>query len=193
MRPTSGRPILEASRTTVCWIAPRRSINTPTWRWSCALCAASCTASSPETTSPGATLRRYNRSSALISLALRPARFPVTSSCMRRRNLPIARRITTDIVRLVARRFRALVAHPQVEALGELAELLGGLGLVVDTARSTVEAINKLRGAPAHVVVPYHVSSTSNPFDGVGFLESSNTYAPPGLRVALVNSPDEAV
>ncbi len=30
---------------------------------------------------------------------LRPARFPVTSSCMRRRNLPIARRITTDIVR----------------------------------------------------------------------------------------------
>ena len=32
----------------------------------------------------------------------------------------------------MARRFRALVAHPHVEALGELAELLGGLGLAVD-------------------------------------------------------------
>jgi HD-GYP domain-containing protein (c-di-GMP phosphodiesterase class II) len=93
----------------------------------------------------------------------------------------------------VSRRFRALVAHPQVEALGELAELIGGLGLQVDTARSTVEALNKLRGAPAHVVVAYHVSSTSNPFDGVGFLESSNTYAPEALRIALVTSPDEAV
>jgi CheY-like chemotaxis protein len=42
-------------------------------------------------------------------------------------------------------KFRALVAHPQTEALGELAELLGSTGLVVETARSTVEALNKLR------------------------------------------------
>jgi CheY-like chemotaxis protein len=56
-------------------------------------------------------------------------------------------------VQPVARRFRALVAHPHVEALGELAELLGGLGLAVETARTTVEAINKLRSQPVHVVV----------------------------------------
>jgi putative two-component system response regulator len=91
----------------------------------------------------------------------------------------------------VARRFRALVAHPQVEALGELAEMLGGLGLQVETARSTVEALNKLRGHPAHVVVTFH--STSLPFDGVGLLEASVIHAPEALRIALVSSPDEAV
>jgi len=93
----------------------------------------------------------------------------------------------------VARRFRALVAHPHVEALGELAEMLGGLGLVVETARTTVEALNKLRGQPAHVVVTHHVMSSSNPFDGVQFLEASVMHAPEALRIALVSSPDEAV
>src|SRR5262245_16832497 len=91
---------------------------------------------------------------------------------------------------LVARRFRALVAHPQVEALGELAELLGGLGIQVDTARSTVEAINKLRSQPVHVVVANHVT---HHFDGVGLLEGSGLHAPEALRIALVSSPDEAV
>jgi putative two-component system response regulator len=85
------------------------------------------------------------------------------------------------------------VAHPHVEALGELAELLGGLGLVVETARSTVEALNKLRGQPAHVFVAHHVMSTSNPFDGVACLEASVAFAPEALRIALVSSPDEAV
>jgi HD-GYP domain-containing protein (c-di-GMP phosphodiesterase class II) len=93
----------------------------------------------------------------------------------------------------VARRFRALIAHPHVEALGELAELLGGLGLAVETARSTVEALNKLRGQPAHVVVSHHVMSSSNPFDGVGLLEASVVPSPDALRIALVASPDEAV
>jgi HD-GYP domain-containing protein (c-di-GMP phosphodiesterase class II) len=82
------------------------------------------------------------------------------------------------------------VAHPQVEALGELAELLGGLGLVVDTARSTVEALNKLRAQPAHVVVAFHLSAS---FDGVSLLEGSAMHAPEALRIALVSSPDEAV
>lgn len=90
----------------------------------------------------------------------------------------------------MARRFRALVAHPQVEALGELAELLGGLGLNVETARSTVEAINKLRSQPVQVVVAYHLSSS---FDGVALLEASVLHAPEALRIALVSSPDEAV
>ncbi|MBC7977617.1 MAG: HD-GYP domain-containing protein [Myxococcales bacterium] len=90
----------------------------------------------------------------------------------------------------MARRFRALVAHPQVEALGELAELLGGLGLAVETARSTVEAMNKLRSQPVQVVVAYHLSSS---FDGVALLEGSVLHAPEALRIALVSSPDEAV
>jgi putative nucleotidyltransferase with HDIG domain len=87
-------------------------------------------------------------------------------------------------------KFRALVAHPQTEALGELAELLGSTGLAVETARSTVEALNKLRAHPAHVVVAHHVTGS---FDGVGMLEASVLHAPEALRIALVSSPDEAV
>ena len=93
----------------------------------------------------------------------------------------------------MSRRFRALVAHPHVEALGEMAEMLGDLGLSVETARSTVEGINKLRSYPAHVIVAYHVMSTSNPFDGVSFLEQAVQYSPDALRIALVSSPEEAV
>jgi HD-GYP domain-containing protein (c-di-GMP phosphodiesterase class II) len=90
----------------------------------------------------------------------------------------------------VRRRFRALVAHSQVEALGELAEMMSGLGLVVDTARSTVEALNKLRAQPAHVIVAAH---TPGSFDGVSLLEASILNAPEALRIVLVSSPDEAV
>jgi len=82
------------------------------------------------------------------------------------------------------------VAHPHVEALGELAELLGGLGLTVETARSTVEAMNKLRSQAVHVLVANHVSAS---FDGVALLEASVLHAPEALRIALVSSPDEAV
>lgn len=87
-------------------------------------------------------------------------------------------------------KFRALVAHPQTEALGELAELLGSTGLVVETARSTVEALNKLRAQPAHVLVSHHLTGS---FDGVSMLEASVFHAPEALRIALVSSPDEAV
>ena len=83
-----------------------------------------------------------------------------------------------------------MIAHPQPEALGELAELVGSVGLAVETARSTVEALNKLRAQPAHVIVAHHVSGS---FDGVGLLESSVLHAPDALRIALVSSPDEAV
>ena len=71
------------------------------------------------------------------------------------------------------------MAHPQVEALGEIAELLGGLNLTVETARSTVEALNKLRDKPAHVVVAFHLS---NSFDGVGLLEGSILSARAAVR-----------
>jgi HD-GYP domain-containing protein (c-di-GMP phosphodiesterase class II) len=90
----------------------------------------------------------------------------------------------------VSRRFIALVAHPQPEALGELAEIIGSTGLQVDTARSTVEALNKLRARPAHVIVSHQAAGS---FDGVALLESSVLHAPEALRIALVSTPDEAV
>ena len=105
-------------------------------------------------------------------------------------NLPVASPFATDIVTKVKGRFRALVAHPQPEALGELAELLGSVGLAVETARSTVEALNKLRSQPAHVIVAFQ---NAGAFDGVGLLEASILHAPEALRIALVSSPDEAV
>jgi HD-GYP domain-containing protein (c-di-GMP phosphodiesterase class II) len=90
----------------------------------------------------------------------------------------------------VSRRFVALVAHPQPEALGELAELVGSTGLAVETARSTVEALNKLRAVPVHVIVAHQATGS---FDGVGLLESSVLSAPEALRIALVSSPSESV
>ncbi|HEY1553783.1 MAG TPA: HD domain-containing phosphohydrolase [Kofleriaceae bacterium] len=90
----------------------------------------------------------------------------------------------------MSRRFIALVAHPQPEALGELAEIIGSTGLQVDTARSTVEALNKLRARPAHVIVSHQAAGS---FDGVALLESSVLHAPEALRIALVSTPDEAV
>lgn len=71
--------------------------------------------------------------------------------------------------------------------------MLGGLGLQVETARSTVEALNKLRAHPAQVVVTFHGQANQSTFDGVGFLEASVIHAPEALRIALVSSPDEAV
>ena len=68
--------------------------------------------------------------------------------------------------------------------------MLGGLGLQVETARSTVEALNKLRGQPAHVIVAAHSPGS---FDGVAMLEASILHAPEALRIVLVSSPDEAV
>lgn len=88
----------------------------------------------------------------------------------------------------MAHRFRALVAHPQPEALGELAELVGQLGLIVDTARSTVEAINKAQAQPVHVIIAGHVPPT---FDGVSFIERSGSLAKEALRVLLVSNPQE--
>jgi HD-GYP domain-containing protein (c-di-GMP phosphodiesterase class II) len=87
-------------------------------------------------------------------------------------------------------RFLALVVHPQPEALGELAELLGTTGMAVQTARSTVEALNKLRSQPANVIVAHQVTGS---FDGVAMLSASVLHAPEALRIALVSTPDESV
>ncbi len=99
----------------------------------------------------------------------------------------------------MSRRFRALIVHEHPEALGELAELVGGIGLAVDTARNATEALNRIRGrvtAPDKLPSPPHVIIASHrppAFDAVGFLESTMTLAPDALRIALVSSPDEAI
>ena len=95
-------------------------------------------------------------------------------------NLPVAAPEATDIVGSVKGKFRALVAHPQTEALGELAELLGTTGLAVETARSTVEALNKLRSAPAQVIVAHHVTGS---FDGVGMLDGNGPHGHFGMEI----------
>jgi len=88
------------------------------------------------------------------------------------------------------RPYRALVVHDKPEALGELAELLGSLNLHVETSRSTVEALNKLRGHPVHVIVTQHVPGT---FEGVAMLEQSIAFAPEALRIAVVANPEDAI
>jgi CheY-like chemotaxis protein len=90
----------------------------------------------------------------------------------------------------VARRFRAIVIHHQPEALGELAELIGGLGAMVDTARSAVEGLNKIRSSPTQVIVVGHHPPE---VDAVAILETSIGFAPDALRIALVSAPDQAV
>ncbi|MBP6630926.1 MAG: HD domain-containing protein [Kofleriaceae bacterium] len=87
-------------------------------------------------------------------------------------------------------RFRALVVHPQPEALGELAELLRDAGLMVETARTAVEAGNKVRANVPHVLVAGHHPPE---LDAVAFLEATIVPAPEALRLALVGSPEDAV
>ncbi len=82
------------------------------------------------------------------------------------------------------------MAHPQPEALGELAELVGQLGLVVETARSTVEAVNKLQAQPVHVIISGHAPPT---FDGVAFVDRSAGIVKEALRILLVSNPNEGV
>lgn len=91
---------------------------------------------------------------------------------------------------MAAHRFRALVAHPQPEALGELAELVGGLGLIVETARSTVEAVNKLQAHKVNVIIAGHLLPT---FDGVAFIERSAGVVKEALRILLVSNPHEGL
>jgi putative nucleotidyltransferase with HDIG domain len=82
------------------------------------------------------------------------------------------------------------VVHGQPEALGEIAEMLSGLELQVQTARTATEALNRIRGNAPQVIVAGHRPPN---LDAVGFLEASIVHAPDALRIAMVASPDEAV
>jgi len=90
----------------------------------------------------------------------------------------------------VSRRFRALIAHPDSDALGELAGMLSGLGLTVETATTEAQAMQLLRSHGANVVVAGHALPL---FDAVRFLEASIASAPEALRIALVSDPADAV
>jgi HD-GYP domain-containing protein (c-di-GMP phosphodiesterase class II) len=80
--------------------------------------------------------------------------------------------------------------HTQPEALGELGELLGGLGLTVETARSVTEALHKLRANVPNVIVTGHRPPN---LDGVALLEATIAEAPDALRIVQVGNPDECV
>ncbi len=80
--------------------------------------------------------------------------------------------------------------HHQPEAMGELAELLGGLDLFVDTASSATDAVRRIRQTSPHVIISGHRPPG---LDGVAFLEATIAHAPDALRIVLVATPDEAV
>lgn len=89
----------------------------------------------------------------------------------------------------MSHRFSALAIHTQPEALGELAEILTGPRLQVETARSATEAMNKIRVGNYSVIVVGHRPPN---IDGVKLLEESIAFAPDALRILIVSSPEEA-
>ncbi|MBP9086355.1 MAG: HD domain-containing protein [Kofleriaceae bacterium] len=90
----------------------------------------------------------------------------------------------------MSRRFRALVAHPDSDALSELAGMLSVLGLTVDTATTEQQALQRLHKNSAHVIVAGHAPPL---LDAVRLLEASIASAPEALRIALVSDPADAV
>lgn len=79
--------------------------------------------------------------------------------------------------------------HPQPEALGEIAELLRGPRLKLDTARSHTEAMNKIRSGMFSVFIAGHRPPS---LDGIKLLEASIGYVPDALRILIVSDPHDA-
>ena len=89
----------------------------------------------------------------------------------------------------MSRRFAALVAHVQPEALGELVELLSGPDLWVDTARSATEAKHKIANGTYDILIAGHKPPV---LDGVAIVEGSIARLPDALRILMVQRDDEA-
>ncbi|MBI4512319.1 MAG: HD domain-containing protein [Deltaproteobacteria bacterium] len=83
--------------------------------------------------------------------------------------------------------FRALVVHTQPEALGELVEILSGPHLVVDTARSSTEALHKVSAIDYAVIISDHKPPELN---GLDLLERTIAFCPDAMRVVLGSDPD---
>lgn len=90
----------------------------------------------------------------------------------------------------MSRRHLALVVHPEPGALIELADLVGGMSLDVETARNYSEAMFKVKQTRPAVILAGHVEGL---LDAVAVLTASVPEVPDALRIALVGSPDEAV
>jgi len=87
-------------------------------------------------------------------------------------------------------RFRAVVLHQQREAAVQLVELMRGLDVGSEIATSATDAMRRIRHRLPHVIVAGHRPPE---LDAPAFLEATIALAPEALRIALVESPDDAV
>ena len=87
-------------------------------------------------------------------------------------------------------RFRAVVLHQQRDVADQLAVLLRGLDVAVEIASSGTDAMRRIRQRVPHVVIAGHHPPD---LDAPAFLEATVAPAPEALRIALVESPDDAV
>jgi response regulator RpfG family c-di-GMP phosphodiesterase len=83
--------------------------------------------------------------------------------------------------------FRALIVHQQPEALGELAEILSGPQLAVDTARSATEALHKVSAQDYAVIIADHKPPDLN---GLELLERTIAFCPDAMRILIASDPD---
>ncbi|HVV83063.1 MAG TPA: HD domain-containing phosphohydrolase [Kofleriaceae bacterium] len=87
-------------------------------------------------------------------------------------------------------RFRATVLHHQREAAEQLVGLLAPLDVGVEIASSGTDAMRRIRQRTPHVIIAGHKPPH---LDAPAFLEATIAHAPEALRIALVESPDDAV
>jgi putative two-component system response regulator len=80
--------------------------------------------------------------------------------------------------------YRALVVHTQPEALGELVEILSGPQLLVDTARSSTEALHKVSAQDYAVIVADHRPPELH---GLDLLERTIAFCPDAMRIVMLS------
>ncbi len=83
-----------------------------------------------------------------------------------------------------------MVLHQQRDAAEQVASLLRGLELGVEIASSGTDAMRRIRNRVPHVIIAGHRPPD---LDAPAFLEATIAHAPEALRIALVDSPDDAV
>jgi putative nucleotidyltransferase with HDIG domain len=83
-----------------------------------------------------------------------------------------------------------VVLHQQREVADQLAALMRGLDVGVEIASSGTDAMRRIRSRTPHVIIAGHRPPE---LDAPAFLEATIAHAPEALRIALVESPDDAV
>ena len=84
--------------------------------------------------------------------------------------------------RILGPKLRALIVHQQPEALGELSEILSSGELVIDTARSATEALNRASGKDYAVLVSDHRPPE---LDGIDLVGRVRRFLPDVLAVVM--------